>query len=164
MSQLIFEQPIVAAQGLSGSLFHTSDGRSYIVGSSGVSVTSGSNGQVILALSGSSAPSEIDLGNTSSTSSIDWSQSSFQKSTMIGNVTYSFTTDPPPCTTVQLRILHATTSDKRATFPSTVKGNRGFGTGYLWSADSDFANGRTVLVNLFFDGTYYWAHNVSIIW
>jgi len=66
------------------------------------------------------ADEEIDNGNSGAADTIDFTMGNFQKSTLDGSPTYTFTNPSGP-TTVILRLIQDATGSRVATWPATVK-------------------------------------------
>lgn len=94
-------------------------------------------------------PSEFDDGNSSTADTIDWSQGSAHKSTLTGNVTYTFSS-PQTGGAYVLRVLTGAGSFT-ATWPATVK----------WPSSTaptiTVTAARMDLVNFYYDGTNYYG-------
>lgn len=62
----------------------------------------------------------VDDGNSSTADTIDWGTGNHHKSTLTGNVTYTFTAPPGPAT-LTLQLVQDATGSRTATWPATVK-------------------------------------------
>ncbi len=94
-------------------------------------------------------PSEVDDGNSSTADTIDWSTGSAHKSTLTGNVTYTFS-NPVTGGAYVLKILTGAGS-----FSTTWPGNVKWPGGITPTITSTAA--RLDLVNLYYDGTNYYG-------
>jgi hypothetical protein len=92
---------------------------------------------------------EYDNGNSSTADTIDWGQGNFQKSTLTGNCTYTFTAPSGPAR-LTLKILTGAGSFA-VTWPATVK----------WTAATaptiTTTASKVDLVTFWYDGTSYWG-------
>lgn len=91
---------------------------------------------------------EIDNGDSGTEDTIDWSAGNNQKSTLTGNVTYTFT-DPPGPAHVTLKMVQDPTGTRTVTWPAEVKWAGD--TEPSWVTDADAVN----LVFCYFDGSNY---------
>lgn len=66
------------------------------------------------------ADGEVDDGNSGTADTIDWGTGNFHKSTLTGNVTYTFTAPDGPGR-YQLMLVQDATGSRTATWPATVK-------------------------------------------
>ena len=92
---------------------------------------------------------EIDDGNSSTADTIAWTSGNFHKSTLTGDVTYTFTAPVGPCTLV-LKLVQDGTGGREVTWPATV----------LWeggNAPALSGAGLTDIVSFYFDGTNYYG-------
>jgi hypothetical protein len=94
-------------------------------------------------------PSEVDDGNSSTADTIDWSAGSAHKSTLTGNVTYTFS-NPVTGGSYVLRVLSGA-GGFTVTWPATVKWYGGV-TPTVTSTAS-----RMDLFNFYWDGTNYYG-------
>jgi len=92
---------------------------------------------------------ETDNGNSSTADTIDWTVSNKQRSTLTGNVTYTFTAPPGPCNLV-LKILTGT-GGFTATWPASVKWAGGTGPTITTTAN------RADIITFYYDGTNYYG-------
>ena len=93
---------------------------------------------------------EFDNGNSGAGDAIDWRVGNKQKSTLTGDVTYTFTDPTGPCNLI-FRLIQDGTGGRDVTWPAAVKW---LGTEPTWS---DGAAGKTIVVSFYHDGTNYWA-------
>lgn len=94
-------------------------------------------------------PSEVDDGNSGTADTIDWGTGSAHKSTLTGNVTYTFS-NPVTGGSYVLRVLTGAGSFT-VTWPATVKWPGGVAPTVTVTA------ARMDLFNFFFDGTNYYG-------
>lgn len=94
-------------------------------------------------------PSEVDDGNSGTADTIDWSAGSAHKSTLTGNVTYTFS-NPVTGGAYALRVLTGAGSFT-ATWPATVKWAGGTAPTITTTAS------RMDLINFYYDGTNYYG-------
>lgn len=94
-------------------------------------------------------PGETDAGNSGTADTIDWSLNSAQRSTLTGNVTYTFS-NPVTGGSYVLRVLTGAGSFT-ATWPATVKWAGGTAPTITTTAS------RMDLVNFYYDGTNYYG-------
>lgn len=94
---------------------------------------------------------EVDNGNSSTADTIDWTAGNVQKSTLTGNVTYTFTAPSAPGL-FSLKMIQDGTGGRTATWPSAVKWQRGINpfNGTQAASEIDVAYFR-------YDGTNYQA-------
>jgi hypothetical protein len=94
--------------------------------------------------------SEIDNGNSSTADTIDWTAGAAQKSTLTGNVTYTFTA-PTANTGVQLRLIQDGVGGRTVTWPPAVT--------WLSGSAPAIASGaaEVTIVGFWYDGTTYWG-------
>lgn len=97
--------------------------------------------------------SEVDDGNSSTADTIDWTTGNFHKSTLTGNVTYTFTAPSGP-TTLVLKLVQDATGSRTATWPASVKWPGG--TAPTLTTDAN----ATDLISFYYDGTNYWGSSV----
>lgn len=93
---------------------------------------------------------ETDDGNSSTADTIDWSVGCAHKSTLTGNVTYTFTAPSQAGTPLVLRVLTGAGSFT-ATWPATVKWSGGTGPTITTTAS------RMDLISFYWDGTNYYG-------
>ena len=93
---------------------------------------------------------EHDNGNSGATDTIDWSNGQKQKSTLTGNVTYTFT-DPNGPGNFTLRLIQDATGSRTVTWPATVKWPGGIAPVLSVSANAED------IVTLYFNGTTYYG-------
>lgn len=96
---------------------------------------------------------ETDNGNSSTADTIDWTLSNKQRSTLTGNVTYTFTAPPGPCNLI-LKILTGAGSFT-ATWPATVKWSAGAAPTITTTAS------RADIISFYYDGTNYYGSYVQ---
>lgn len=114
---------------------------------------SGANGQITASpvTSGTlalMAPAEYNAGNSGTAKTIDWANGWSQKLAVNGSVT--LTLSNPTTGVAYILKLTQTGGSNTVTWPSAVK----------WAGSTPTftaTDGRTDLVNLYFDGTYYLA-------
>lgn len=97
-------------------------------------------------------PSEGDAGNSGTADTINWSLGSAFKSTLTGNVTYTFS-NPATGGSYVLRVLTGA-GGFSVTWPATVK----------WAGTAPTITvtaGRMDLLNFYFDGTNYYGSFVQ---
>lgn len=93
---------------------------------------------------------EHDNGNSGSSDTIDWNNGNNQKSTLTGNVTYSFTAPSGPCR-LQLKLIQDGTGSRTVTWPGAVKWPAGTAPTLSTAASSED------IVTLWYDGTNYYG-------
>lgn len=98
-------------------------------------------------------PGETDAGNSGTSDTIDWSLNSSQKSTLTGNVTYTFS-NPQTGGAYVLRVLTGAGSFT-VTWPSSVKWAGGSAPTVTTTAS------RMDLFNFYYDGTNYYGSYVQ---
>lgn len=91
---------------------------------------------------------EVDNGNSSTADTITWATSNFQKSTLTGNCTFTFTAPNGP-TTLILKLTQDGTGSRTVTWPAAVKWSGGTPPTLTTTA------GRTDIISFYYDGTYY---------
>jgi hypothetical protein len=94
--------------------------------------------------------SEVDNGNSGTSDTIDWTQGNKQKSTLTGNVTYTFTAPSGPCS-VTLKLIQDGTGSRTVTWPSSVKWSGGTAPTLTTTA------GKVDIISLYFDGSVYFG-------
>lgn len=92
---------------------------------------------------------EYDNGNSSTADTIDWGQGNFQKSTLTGNCTYTFTAPSGPAR-LTLRILTGSGSFA-VTWPASVKWSGGTAPTITTTAS------KADLVTFWYDGSAYYG-------
>lgn len=95
--------------------------------------------------------SEIDDGNSGTADTIDWSAGPLHKSTLTGNVTYTFTA-PSGIGKLQIKLVQDGTGGKTVTWPSVTWVNSGGTAPTIRSAA-----GAITFVNFYYDGTTYYG-------
>lgn len=94
--------------------------------------------------------SEVDNGNSGAADTVDWGAGNKQKSTLTGNVTYTFTAPSGPCNLV-FKMIQDGVGTRTATFPATVK----------WAGGTaptlSTASGSVDIVTFYYDGTNYYG-------
>lgn len=93
---------------------------------------------------------EVDNGNSSTADTIDWGSGNFQKSTMTGNCTYTFTA-PPVKGRYQLMLVQDGTGSRTATWPGTVKWPGGTAPTLSTAASS------IDIITFYYDGSSYFG-------
>lgn len=96
---------------------------------------------------------ETDNGNSSTADTIDWGAGNKQRSTLTGNVTYTFTAPAGPCNLV-LKILTGA-GGFTATWPATVKWAGGVAPTITTTAS------RADIITFYYDGTNYYGSYVQ---
>lgn len=97
---------------------------------------------------------EVDNGNSGTSDTINWTAGNKQKSTMTGNVTYTFTAPAGPCNLI-LRLIQDAGGTNTATWPASVKWAGG--TKPVIAAGSNDVS----IVAFYFDGTSY--HGTALL-
>lgn len=96
------------------------------------------------------ADGEVDNGNSGTSDTIDWGAGNFQKSTLTGNVTYTFTAPDGPGR-FQLLLEQDATGSRTATWPGTV----------LWPGGTaptlSTAANSIDIITFYYDGTNYYG-------
>lgn len=95
--------------------------------------------------------SEIDDGHSGTADTIDWSAGPLHKSTLTGNVTYTFTA-PSGVGKLQIKLVQNGTGGKTVTWPSVTWVNSGGTAPTIRSAA-----GAITFVNFYYDGTTYYG-------
>lgn len=95
---------------------------------------------------------EVDNGNSSTADTIDWTAGNKQKSTLTGNVTYSFTDPSGPCN-LMLKLVQDGTGSRTATWPVSVKWSGGTAPTLSTAASA------VDIVSFYFDGTSYYGQS-----
>lgn len=95
--------------------------------------------------------SEIDDGNSGAADTIDWSAGPLHKSTLTGNVTYTFAA-PSGIGKLQIKLVQDGTGGKTVTWPSVTWVNSGGTAPTIRSAA-----GAITFVNFYYDGTTYYG-------
>lgn len=93
---------------------------------------------------------EHDNGNSGTSDTIDWGNGNFQKSTLTGNCTYTFTA-PSVKGRFQLMLVQDATGSRTVTWPSSVKWPGGTAPTLSTAANA------IDIVTLYYDGTDYYA-------
>jgi len=94
--------------------------------------------------------SEYDNGNSSTADTIDFGNGNKQKSTLTGNVTYTFTA-PGSVGNFLLVLVQDATGSRTATWPATVKWPGGT------APTLSTGNGEIDIVSFYYDGTNYYG-------
>lgn len=94
---------------------------------------------------------ETDNGNSGTTDTIDWGVSNKQKSTLTGNVTYTFTAPPGPASLI-LKLVQDGTGGRTVTWPSAVHWPSGTAPTLTTTA------GQIDIVSFYYDGTNYYGN------
>lgn len=95
---------------------------------------------------------EIDDGNSGTADTIDFSAGAYHKSTLTGNVTYTFTAPTAPAI-IQLKVVQGA-SAFTITWP-TIKWAGGI------TPVGSTVNGAVDIYTLYYDGTSYWQKGVQ---
>lgn len=93
---------------------------------------------------------EVDNGNSGTADTIDWGAGNKQKSTLTGNVTYTFTAPSGPCNLL-LKLVQDATGSRTATWPATVKWPSGTAPTLTTTANA------IDIVTFYYDGTNYYG-------
>ena len=93
---------------------------------------------------------EFDNGDSGTTDTIDWIEGNKQKSTLTGNVTYTFTDPSNPCNLI-LKVVQDGTGSRTVTWPASVKWPSGTAPTLTTSASA------TDIIAFYFDGTNYFG-------
>lgn len=93
---------------------------------------------------------EVDNGNSGTADTIDWGAGNNQKSTLTGNVTYTFTAPSGPAR-LQLRLIQDATGSRTVTWPASVKWPGGTAPTLSTAASS------VDVITLWYDGTNYYG-------
>ena len=96
------------------------------------------------------ADGEVDNGNSSTADTIDWGAGNFQKSTMTGNCTYTFTAPDGPGR-YQLMLVQDGTGSRTATWPASVKWPGGTAPTLSTAASA------IDIITFYYDGTSYYG-------
>ena len=95
--------------------------------------------------------SEFDNGNSGTADTIDWAANgNKQKSTLTGNVTFTFTAPTGPASLI-LKLVQDSTGSRLVTWPSTVHWPSGTAPTLTTTAD------RVDVIMFYFDGTTYFG-------
>ena len=125
-----------------------SDGANVLLNTSAVDISDNDLQNIKLA----EFQDEHDNGNSGTSDTIDWGEGNFQKSTLTGNVTYTFTAPSGP-TTLLLRLIQDATGSRTVTWP-TIKWPEGTA-----PTLSTAANAEDIVV-LYYNGTDYYGQGV----
>ena len=93
---------------------------------------------------------EVDNGNSGTADTIDWGAGNFQKSTMTGNCTFTFTA-PSVKGRFQLMLVQDGTGSRTATWPAAVKWPGGTAPTLSTAASS------IDIITFYYDGTNYYG-------
>lgn len=93
---------------------------------------------------------EYDNGNSGTSDTIDWTQGNKQKSTLTGNVTYTFTPPGSP-TSLVFKLVQDATGSRTATWPASVKWSGGTAPTLTTTAN------RIDIITFYYDGTNYYG-------
>jgi len=96
------------------------------------------------------ADGEVDNGNSGTSDTINWTTGNFQKSTMTGNVTYTFTAPSGPGR-FQLMLVQDATGSRTATWPASVKWPGGTAPTLSTAASS------IDIITFYYDGTDFYG-------
>ena len=96
---------------------------------------------------------ETDNGNSSTADTIDWGASNKQKSTLTGNVTFTFTAPAGPCNLI-LKLVQDATGSRTVTWPASVKWSGGTAPTLTTTAS------RIDIISFYYDGTNYYGSYV----
>jgi len=94
--------------------------------------------------------SEYDNGNSGTADTIDWRIANKQKSTLTGNVTFTFIAPGGPCNLV-LKLVQDGTGSRRVTWPATVKWAIGIKPTLTTTPNA------IDIVSFYYDGTNYYG-------
>lgn len=95
---------------------------------------------------------ETDNGNSGTADTIDWKLSNKQKSTLTGNVTYTFTAPSGPCNLI-LKLVQDATGSRTVTWPASVKWPSGTAPTLTTTAS------RVDIISFYYDGTNYFGNS-----
>lgn len=93
---------------------------------------------------------EFDNGNSGTSDTINWTVSNKQRSTLTGNVTFTFTAPGGPCNLV-LVLIQDGTGSRLVTWPASVKWAGGVAPTLTTTA------GRVDIVSFYYNGTNYYG-------
>lgn len=93
---------------------------------------------------------EIDNGNSGTSDTLDFSTGNYHKSTLTGNVTFTFTA-PNGSTRIQLKLIQDATGSRTVTWPGTVVWPGGTAPTLSTAANSED------IVTFYYDGTNYYG-------
>lgn len=93
---------------------------------------------------------EVDNGNSGTADTIDWTAGNKQRSTLTGNVTYTFTAPAGPCNLI-FKLIQDGTGSRTATFPASVKWAGGTAPTLTTTASA------IDIVSFYYDGTDYYG-------
>jgi hypothetical protein len=96
------------------------------------------------------ADGEVDNGNSGTADTIDWGAGNFQKSTLTGNVTYTFTAPDGPGR-FQLLLEQDATGSRTATWPASVQWPGGTAPTLTTAANA------IDIITFYYDGTDYYG-------
>ncbi len=96
---------------------------------------------------------EVDNGNSGTADTIDWGTGNFQKSTLTGNCTYTFTAPSGPAR-LTLKIIQDATGSRTVTWPASVKWSGGTAPTLTTTAS------RIDFVTFWYDGTSYFGSSI----
>jgi len=95
--------------------------------------------------------SEVDNGNSSTADTIDWTAGNKQKSTLTGNVTFTFSPEPSgPCNLI-LKLIQDATGSRTVTWPADVKWPGGTAPTLTTTASA------IDIVSFYYDGTDFYG-------
>ena len=97
--------------------------------------------------------SEFDNGNSSTADTVDWGVGNYQKSTLTGDCTYTFTA-PDGVGKFQLKLIQDGTGTRLVTFPATVLWSGG--TAPTLTTDANAID----IVMFYWDGTNYFGGSI----
>jgi hypothetical protein len=103
---------------------------------------------------GTRSGSEKDDGNSGTADTVDWGASNFHKSTLTGNVTYTFTAPNGPAE-LFLKVTQDATGSRTITWPATVKWPSGSAPTITATAN------KSDLFRFYWDGANYWGSTVG---
>lgn len=96
---------------------------------------------------------EVDNGNSAAADTVDWTAGMYQKSTLTGNCTFTFTAPQGP-TQLRLKLVQDGTGSRLVTWPSAVKWAGG-------TAPTLSTGAAAVdIIDLYFDGTNYYGRSI----
>ena len=106
--------------------------------------------QAIQKISGNQKISEFDSGNSGTSKTLDFTNGYSQKSTLTGNVTFTFS-NPISGQAYVLKLVQDGTGSRTVTWPAAVKWSGGTAPTLTTTAS------KTDLINLYYDGTNYFG-------
>lgn len=108
------------------------------------------NAENIVFIDTATFDTEVDNGDSGTSDTINWQLGNKQRSTLTGNVTFSFTDPAGPCN-LMFKLVQDATGSRTVNWPAKVKWAGG-------SAPSLSTSGNSVdIVSFYFDGTDYYG-------